>query len=80
MSENDSIMEHLNASNTIISQLFFVDINIIEEDNCFSNLCSLLDSWDNLVMAIGRNNTTLKLNIVVATLFLEEMSWKSMMD
>ena len=29
-------------------------------------------------MAIGSNNTTLKLDNVVATLFLEEMRWKNM--
>ena len=61
------------AFNTIISQLLFVDIKITEVEKCISMLCSFLDSWDNLVMAIGRNNTTLKIDDVVATLLLKEM-------
>ena len=34
--------------------------------------------WDNLVMAIGSNNTTLKIDDVVASLLFEEMRWKNM--
>jgi hypothetical protein len=36
--------EHLNAFNTIISQLSFVDIKITEEEKCVSLLCSFADS------------------------------------
>ena len=73
MSNIDLITEQLNALNTIISQLLCVDIKITDEDKCISLLCSLLDSWYNLVMAIGSNNTTLKLDNVFATLLSEEM-------
>ena len=78
MSDDDSIIENLNAFNIVISQLMFVDIKIIEEEKCISLLCSFLDSWDNLVVAIGSNNTMLKLDDVVAPLFSEEMRWKNM--
>ena len=73
MNDGDSVIEHLNSFNTIISQLLSVDIKITKEEKCISILCSLSNSWDNLVVAIGRNNTTLKINDVVATLLLEEM-------
>ena len=72
MSDGDLVTEHLNAFNTIISDLFSVDIRITKEKGMII-LCSFPDSWDNLVMDSGSNNTTLKLDDVVATLFLEEM-------
>lgn len=72
------VIEQLNASNTIINQLLSIDINIIEEEKCISLLCSLLDSWDNMVVAIRRNNTTLKIDDVAATFLLEEMKKNTM--
>lgn len=78
MSDGDPITEHLNAFNTIISQLLSVDIKIIKEEKCISLLCSLPDSWDNLAMAIGSNDTTQNLDDVVTTFLLEEMRWKNM--
>lgn len=77
MSDGDSVTEHLNAFNIVISQLLSIDIKIIEE-KCISLLYSLSNSWDSLVMAIGSNNTTLKLDNVVTTLLSEEMRWKNM--
>ena len=55
----DSVTEHLNAFNTVISQLLSVDIKISDEDKCISLLCSPLDSWDSLVTAIGSNAISL---------------------
>ena len=69
MSDGDLVIEHLNVFNIAISQLLSIDIKITEEKKCISLLCSLLDSWDNLVVAIRRNNTTLKLDDVVSSLF-----------
>ena len=51
--------EHLNAFNTEVSQLSSVDIKISDEDKYISLLCSLPDSWDILVIAIGSNATAL---------------------
>ena len=48
-----------------------MDINITKEEKRISMLCSFLDSWDNLVMAIGGNNTTLNIDDVVAALLSE---------
>jgi hypothetical protein len=65
MNDGDSMTEHLNAFNTVVSQLLFVDIKIYDEDKCISLLCSLPDSWDSLVVAIGSNATTLKFDDVL---------------
>ena len=59
MKDGDLVTEHLNAFNTVVSQLSSVDIKISDEDKCISLLCSLPDSWDSLVIAIGSNATAL---------------------
>ena len=48
------------------------------ENKCISLLCSLLDSWDSLVVAIGSNTTTLSFDDVVSSLLLEEMRQNNM--
>jgi hypothetical protein len=78
MSDGSSVTEHLNVFNTIISQLSFVDIKITEEEKCIILLCSFPNSWDNLVVAIGSNTTTLALEDVVSSLLSEEMRRKNM--
>jgi hypothetical protein len=79
MENGDSVTEHLNAFNTMVSQLVFVNIMITEEDKCITLLCSFLDSWDNLVVEIGSTTqSTLKYEDVIASLLSEEMRWKSM--
>jgi hypothetical protein len=78
MSEENLVTKHLNAFNTIISQLSSMDIKITDEEKCISLLCSFPDSWDSLVMAIGSNSTTLVLEDVVTSLLLEEMRRKNM--
>jgi hypothetical protein len=78
MKDGDSVTEHLNAFNIVVSQLLSVDIKISDEDKCISLLFSLLDSWDSLVVAIGSNTTTLSFNDVVSSLLSEEMRQKNM--
>ena len=75
MGEGELVIDYLSSFNSIIGKILFVDIKIIEEEKCVSLLFSLSDSWDSLVMAIGNNNTTFKINDVVAFLLLEEMIW-----
>eukprot|EP00253_Pinus_taeda_P002227 PITA_02227 len=76
MKDGDSGTEHLNA--TVVSQLSSVDIKISDEDKCISLLCSLPDSWDSLVIAIGSNATALQFDEIVSALLTEEMRWKNM--
>jgi hypothetical protein len=79
MEDGYYMTEHLNAFNTLVSQLVSVNITIAEEDKCITLLCYLPDSWDNLVVAIGSTTqSTLKYEDVVASLLSEEMRWKSM--
>ena len=60
------VSKKLNAFNTMINQFLFTDVKIIEEDKCINLLCSFPQSWDSLVVAIGRNNATLQIDDVVA--------------
>ena len=78
MKNGDSVTENLNAFNTMVSQLSSVEIKISDEDKCISLLCSLPDSWDSLVIAIGSNATTLQFDEIVSALLTEEMRQKNM--
>jgi hypothetical protein len=79
MEDGDSVTKHLNAFNTLVSQLVSVNITIAEEDKCITLLCSFPDSWDNLVVAIGSTTqSTLKYEDAVSSLLSEEMRQKSM--
>eukprot|EP00253_Pinus_taeda_P004592 PITA_04592 len=78
MKDGDSVTEHLNAFNTVVSQLASVDIKISDEDKCISLLCSLPDLWDSLVIAIGNNATALHVDEIVSSLLTEKMRWKNM--
>eukprot|EP00253_Pinus_taeda_P006089 PITA_06089 len=78
MKDGDLLIEHLNAFNTMVSQLASVDIKISDEDKCISLLCSLPDSWDSMVIAIGSNATVLQFDEIVSSLLTEEMRRKNM--
>eukprot|EP00253_Pinus_taeda_P033978 PITA_33978 len=78
MKDGDSVTEHLNAFNTVVSQLESVDIKISYEDKCISLLCSLPDSWDSMVIAIGSNANALQFDEIVSSLLMEEMRRKNM--
>jgi hypothetical protein len=79
LEDGDSVTEHINSFNTLVSQLVVVNIMIAEEDKCITLLCSLPESWDNLVVEIGSTTqSTLKYEDVVASLLSKEMRWKIM--
>ena len=74
MKDEDLVTEHLNAFNTVSS----LDIKISDEDKCICLFCSIPDSWDNLVIAIGSNTTTLNFDDIVSALLSEEMRQRNM--
>eukprot|EP00253_Pinus_taeda_P034022 PITA_34022 len=78
MKDGDSVIEHLNAFNTVVSRLASVDIKISDEDKCIHLFCSLPNSWDSLVIAIGSNATALQFYEIVSSLLTEEMRQKNM--
>eukprot|EP00253_Pinus_taeda_P034027 PITA_34027 len=78
MKDGDSVTEHLNTFNIVVSQLASVDIKISDEDKCISLLCSLPDSLDSLVIVIGRNVTALHFDEIVSSLLTKEMRQKNM--
>ena len=72
MDDSDFANDHLNVFNTLVIQTVFVDIKMDEEDKCISLLCSLLDSWENLIIEIGSaTKATLKFEDIVAPLLSE---------
>jgi len=78
MRDGDLVTEHLNAFNTVVSQLASIDIKISDEDKCISLFCSLPNSWDSLVITIGSNVTASQFDEIVSALLMEEMRWKNM--
>jgi hypothetical protein len=80
MSEDGSVADHLNEFNTITNQLGYVKVDFDDEVRAFVILCSLLESWNNLVMAISNyvsGSNTLKFDDVVGVILSEEMRWKA---
>jgi len=73
MKDGDLVSENLNAFNTVVSQLASIDIKILDEDKCVSLLCSLPNSWDILVIAIGSNVIALQFDETISSLLTEEM-------
>jgi hypothetical protein len=78
MKYGDLVTEHMNASNTVVSHLFSIDVNISDEDKCINLLFSLPDSLDSLVVAVSSNATTLSFDDVVSFLLSEDMRPKNM--
>lgn len=78
MKDGDMMTEHLNRFNIVVSQLSYVDVKILDKDKCMSLLCSIPDSWDSMVVAIGSNTTTLKFDEIVSFLLSEEIRQKNM--
>lgn len=77
MEDGGSVVDHLNAFNMLIAHPSFVGDKIDEQDHCMLLLCSLLDSCDHPVMAIGSTTSTFKMDEVVASLLSEDMRSKS---
>ena len=75
MKEGASVAEHLNEFNIITSQLASVKINLDDEIRAILLMCSMPDSWDNLMVAISTSAPagTLKFDDVSSSLMNEEL-------
>ena len=78
MAENGSMTEHLNEFNTMINQLKSVYITFDDSFRALLFLCSLLESWDNLVMTVSNSvSGTLTFNDAVSCILNDEMRRKT---
>ena len=82
MKEGASVAEHLSEFNITTSQLASVKINLDDEIRAILLMCSMPDSWDNLMVAISTSAPagTLKFDDVSSSLMNEELRWKSMIE
>jgi hypothetical protein len=55
MSEGGSVVVHLYKFNTVTNQLSFVKLDFDDEVRALLILCSLLESWNGLVMAVSNS-------------------------
>ena len=79
MKEGASVAEHLNEFNIIINQLASIKIALDDEIIAILLMCSMPDSWENLIVAINTSATvgTLKFDDVFSSLMNEELRRKS---
>jgi hypothetical protein len=83
MSEGGSIADHLNDFNMVTNQLSSVKVDFDDEVRALLILCSLPESWNNLVMAVSNSisgSNTLKFDDVVVVILSEEMRRKSTVE
>ena len=76
MEEGGHVTNHLETFNLLVAQLTSAGVKIGEEEKCQILLCSLPDTWDSLVMAIGSTSVVLRMEDVIGSLLAEEMRRK----
>ena len=78
MKEGMKITDNLNVFNTLICKLTSMDVKIDDEDEATNLLCTLLESWGQVVSSIILSTIdTLEFDIRVGTLLFEELRKKS---
>jgi hypothetical protein len=83
MSEGGSVADHLNEFNMVTNQLSSVKVDFDDEVRALLILCSLPESWNDLVMVVSNSisgSTTLKFDDVVGVILSEEMRRKITSD
>ena len=76
MSEGGSIADHLNEFNTVTNQLSSIKVDFDDEVRALLILCSLPESWNDLVMAVSNyvsGSNTLKFDDVVGVILSEKI-------
>jgi hypothetical protein len=78
MKQGTKVVDHLNTFNTLIVQFTIMEVKFKDEDKAITLLCSLPESWDNLVTSISFSSIdVLDYDFVVGALLVEEMRRKS---
>ena len=78
MKEGTEIADHLNVFNTLICQLTSMDVKIDDEDKVVNLLCTLPESWGQVVSSISLStNDILEFDNVVGELLSEDLRKKS---
>eukprot|EP00794_Sanderia_malayensis_P011679 gene11679-12889_t len=72
MSEGDTMMEHVNKMRSLAEQLSSVGAQVSEDDQVATLLCSLPDSYNNLIVALESRADDLNMEFVIARLLHEE--------
>ena len=81
MKEGTKIADHLNVFNTLICQLSSMDVKIDDEDKAVNLLCTLPESWGQVVSSISLSTTdTLEFDNVVGALLSEELRKKTSLE
>ncbi|KAJ0080218.1 hypothetical protein Patl1_23514 [Pistacia atlantica] len=74
MHDEDSLPAHLDEFSTLVNQLLAVDVQLIEYEKVVTLLCSLPDTWDNLIVVIGGEGLTqMSWESVCSTLLADDM-------
>ena len=74
MKEGSIVEDHLNEFNNLINKLLSVGVKVKDEDKVIILRCSLLDTWDHMVVTITNlSSGTLKFCDVVVVLLGEEL-------
>ena len=77
MKDKTSVHDHLNMFNSLVNELFGTGAKFDEEEQATILLCSMSDSWDNLIMSLS-HVWKLDMDSVTASLLSEEMRKRSL--
>ena len=72
MAESGAMLEHINRMKSLAGQLESVGATVTEEDQVATLLCSLPDSYNNLIIALESRAEDLTMDFLVARLLHEE--------
>lgn len=69
MQEESNLQQHVNVFNTIIINLVCLGVKIDDKDKTIILMCSLLGSYDHLVITLANRKYTISLDVISAILF-----------